>query len=300
MNSTKTLIVITGPTASGKSALAVRVAQRLQTEIISADSRQIFRRMPIATAVPTPEELAAVRHHFIETLEPEEYYSTSLFEAQALTAIEGVFREKDYCVACGGSMMYVDALCHGIDDMPDVPDNIRERLAQEWREYGDAPMRLRLLGHDPEHYSRVDLSNMKRVIHALEICLASGKPYSSFLTGEKRERPFRILMFVLLPDRETLFSRINSRVDRMVAEGLEEEARRLYPLRGINSVNTLGLKEMFLYLDGIYTMDEAVARIKKNTRVFAKKQEGWLRRYPDAVTIDPSKGDPLEIIMQNF
>lgn len=280
------LIVITGPTASGKSALAVEVAGRLDTEVISADSRQVFRGIPVATAVPTAEERKGVRHHLLEILPLEAYYSASLFEEDALRILEGLFMDKGYAVMCGGSMMYVDALCNGIDDIPTVPDSIRFPLMERWKAFGDAWLLEELGRLDPAHRDRVDQKNMKRVFHAVEVCLTAGRPYSSLLTGRRRERPFDILKICLDGPREKLFERINRRVDMMVESGLEEEARRVYPYRCLNSLNTVGLKEMFAWFDGEMTKGEAVARIQKNTRVYAKKQLTWYKRESNLTRLD--------------
>ena len=284
----KTLIVITGPTASGKSALAVDVAKRLGTEIISADSRQIFKGIPIVTAVPTEEERGGVRHHLLEMLELDEYYSASEFEEDALGILHEIFGDKDVAVVCGGSMMYVDALCNGIDELPTVPGDIRRELTEEWEREGDEWLLSELSRVDPVHFERVDRKNMKRVFHAVEICRTAGRAYSSLLTGERRERPFRIIKVCLEGDREKLFGRINRRVEMMMDAGLEEEARSVEGRRGLNSLNTVGLKEMFAWFDGKMTKEEAVARIQKNTRVYAKKQITWHKRDSGMVRLDLS------------
>lgn len=283
------LIVITGPTASGKSALAVDVAQRLGTEIVSADSRQIYRGIPIVTAMPTPEQRAAVPHHLIDMLPLDAYYSAARFEEDALAIIRRLIAEKGTAVACGGSMMYVDALCHGIDELPTVPDEIRSALQTMRRIKGDEWLleRLRLL--DPEYYEAVDRKNMKRVFHAVEIILASGKTYTLLRTGQRHEREFDIIKIMLDAPRDVLFDRINRRVDRMVADGLEEEARSVYHLRHLNSLNTVGLKEMFAWFDGTMDRHTAIERIKKNTRVYAKKQLTWRKRENDWLRVDISE-----------
>jgi len=297
----KTMIVITGPTASGKSALAVDIARRLGTEVISADSRQIYRDIPIVTAAPTEQEMQGIRHHLIGILPLDAYFSASMFEEKALEIASDVWHTNDYVVVCGGSMMYVDALCNGIDPLPTVPEDIRGGLMSEWKSKGDEWLLAELQRLDPVHYSRVDRRNMKRVFHAVEVSVASGVPYSSLLTGKKTVRPFRIVKVLLEADREVLFSRINARVLDMVANGLEEEARRVYSLRALNSLNTVGLKEMFAWFDGVMGFDEAVARIQKNTRVYAKKQITWYRNDTDAIRFDISDsgltGKVLECIM---
>lgn len=281
-----TLIVITGPTASGKSALAIETAQRLGTEIISADSRQIYTGIPIVTAMPSPEELDAVPHHLINMLPLDAYYSASMYEEEAMKIAMRILEEKGAAVVCGGSMMYVDALCNGIDELPTVPDEIRFGLEAELREKGEEWLREELRSLDPEYYSRVDLHNTKRVFHAVEIIRTAHKPYSELRTGEKRRRPFRILKYMLTPERPVLFERINNRVDAMVRAGLEEEARAVYPLRHLNSLNTVGLKEMFAWFDGTMDRTTAIERIKKNTRVYAKKQLTWWARDKEIIPLD--------------
>ena len=284
------LIVITGPTASGKSALAVEVARRLDTEIISSDSRQIYHGIPIVTATPTIEEMGGVCHHLIDILPLDAYYSASEFEQDALRISSHLFESRGVAVVCGGSMMYVDALCNGIDDIPTVPDDIRRSLMDEWNDRGDEWLLSQLQSLDPVHYERVDKRNMKRVFHAVEISVTANKPYSSLITGMKKERDFEVLKICLDGEREKLFERINSRVLRMMDAGLEEEARRVYPMRRLNSLNTVGLKEMFAWFDGIFTKDEAIARIQKNTRVYAKKQLTWYKRDSDMTRLDFNEG----------
>ena len=279
------MYVITGPTASGKSALAVDLARRLGTEIISADSRQIYQGIPIVTAMPTPEERAAVKHHLIDMLPLDAYYSASQFEEDALRIAEDVMNRTGSVVVCGGSMMYVDALCHGIDELPTVPDSIRKGLMEEHAEKGDAWLLDQLLDLDPEYYGKVDKKNIKRVFHAVEIIRAAGKTYTELRTGERRSRPFEIKKYMIDMPREMLFSRINRRVDAMVADGLEEEARRVYPQRALNSLNTVGLKEMFAMFEGSMPRDVAIERIKKNTRVYAKKQLTWWARDREIIPL---------------
>lgn len=280
------MIVITGPTASGKSALAIEVAKRLGTEIISADSRQIYHGIPIVTAMPSAEELAAVPHHLIDMLPLDAYYSASQFEEDALALARRIMAEKGSVVVCGGSMLYIDALCHGIDELPTVPDDIRIGLMHEVEEKGQEWLTEELRRLDPEYYAQVDLRNGKRVLHAVEIIRAAGHPYSSLRTGHRRSRDFRVRKYMLNGPREALFGRINSRVEAMFAAGLEEEARRVYPMRGLNSLNTVGLKEMFAYFDGDMTLEQAKARIQKNTRVYAKKQLTWWARDPEITSLD--------------
>ena len=289
MRKDKTLIVLTGPTASGKSALALDIAERYGCDIISADSRQIFKGIPIVTAVPTEAERRGIRHHLIEMLPLTSYYSAAEFEQDALRLIEEQFRKSDHAVVCGGSMMYIDALCNGIDNLPTVPEEFRNALKREHAEAGDEWLLQRLKSLDPEYYDKVDRNNMRRVFHAVEISLLTGQPYSGFLTGSRVERDFRIRKYYIDMPREELFDRINRRVDMMVESGLEEEARRVYPQRHLNSLNTVGLKEMFAYFDGLMEREEAIERIKKNTRVYAKKQLTWLKKDPDVIAITPNQ-----------
>ncbi|MDE6022875.1 MAG: tRNA (adenosine(37)-N6)-dimethylallyltransferase MiaA [Muribaculaceae bacterium] len=274
----KKLIVVTGPTASGKTDLAVRLALEHNTEIISADSRQIFRGIPIVTAIPDLAQRMGVIHHLMEMLPLDAYYSAAMFEEDALRIAYEIWKKRDVVVVCGGSMMYVDALLYGIDELPTVPDSIRLPLTEEWKSKGDDWLRDRLKALDPEYYQKVDLANMKRVFHAVEICLSAGVSYTSLRTGKRKSRDFEIEKIVIDLPREQLFDRINQRVLRMVDAGLEEEARRVYPLRHLNSLNTVGLKEMFAFFDGKMDFETALARIQKNTRVYAKKQLTWLNR----------------------
>ena len=269
---------MTGPTASGKTDLAIKLALEHDTEIISADSRQIYKGIPIVTAVPDLSQRAGVTHHLMEALPLDAYYSAAMFEEDALKIARSIWQRRDVAVVCGGSMMYVDALVKGIDELPTVPDSIRLPLMEEWRANGDDWLRDRLKALDPEYYAIVDRANMKRVFHAVEICLAADTTYTSLRTGKKKDRDFEIEKIVIDMPREQLFDRINRRVLSMVDRGLEEEAHRVYPLRHLNSLNTVGLKEMFAYFDGEMDRDTAIARIQKNTRVYAKKQLTWLKK----------------------
>lgn len=275
----KKVTVVTGPTASGKTSLAVKLAKEYGCDVISADSRQIYQGIPIVTAQPTEEEMEGVCHHLIGHLPLDSYYSASAFEQDALRLIEKQFETSDRAIVCGGSMMYVDALCNGIDYLPTIPEDFRNELKVKFEEEGEVWLTGMLKILDPDYYNTVDRRNLKRIFHAVEISLYSGKPYSSFLTGRKRRRPFEIEKITIDMPREELFSRINRRVDIMVENGLEDEAHSVYHLKGLNSLNTVGLKEMFAYFEGSMSRIEAIERIKKNTRVFAKKQQTWLKRY---------------------
>ena len=284
----KTLVVVTGPTGVGKTAVAIRLARALGTEIVSADSRQIFRDIPIGTAAPTAEEQAEVKHHFVGILGLEDYYSAAQFEADVLALLPALFEKSDYVVMCGGSMMYVDAVCKGIDELPTISDTVRRDVAERLECDGADAMREELKRLDPVYYNQVDLNNMKRVAHAVEICLEAGRPYSELRTNSVKERPFRIVKIGLNLPREQLFDRINRRVLKMVDEGLVDEVRRVYPLRRLNSLNTVGYKELFAWLDGTMDYDTAVARIQKNTRVYAKKQLTWYAKDPDIRWMEPT------------
>lgn len=284
----KTLIVITGPTGIGKTSVAISVAKRLGCEIINADSRQIYRGIPIGTAAPTAEEQAQVKHHFVAFKNLDERYSAAQFEADALQLLPSFWDKGDYAVMCGGSMMYVDAVCKGIDSVPDITDEVRAEAKRQFEQYGLALLLQELEQADPAYFAIVDKKNPKRVIHALEVCRQTGRTYTSFRTGKKKERPFRIIKIGLNMERAALFSRINSRVDAMMEAGFEQEAKSVYHLRHYNSLNTVGFKEMFAYFDGKMDYITARERMKKNTRVYAKKQLTWYAKDPDIQWIHPS------------
>lgn len=290
----KTLIVITGPTASGKTSVAVELAKKLGCDVISADSRQIFRQIPIGTAAPTPEEMQGVTHHFVACKNLDEYYSAAAFETDVLALLPRLWQSTDYVIMCGGSMMYVDAVVNGIDDLPDISPEIRQQAAAIYNDGGIDAIRAELLRLDPDYYNQVDLNNHKRLVHAVEICLEAGVPYSKLRTGRRKTRDFRILKFAIDIDRPELFDRINRRVDLMIEHGLEEEARRVYPLRHLNSLNTVGYKEMFAMFDGLMDRQTAIARLQKNTRVYAKKQLTWLKRDPSVIYVSqPGAADKI-------
>ena len=285
----KTLIVVTGPTGSGKTDLAIDIAESLDTEIVSADSRQIFRGIPIGTAVPDSTQLARVKHHFIETLNLDEYYSAAMYEEQALEVLDNIWHTRDYAVMCGGSMMYIDAVTNGIDPLPTIRPDIRERALGIYESGGIEAIRATLSNLDPDYLATCDINNHRRLIHAVEISLQAGVPYSSLRSGAKKERPFRIIKMAIDHPREVLFDRINRRVDTMISAGLEAEAARVYPLRHLNSLNTVGYKELFAVIDGTMTRDIAIPRIAKNTRVYAKKQLLWLSKDPTVIMLDPQR-----------
>ncbi|MDX9880966.1 MAG: tRNA (adenosine(37)-N6)-dimethylallyltransferase MiaA [Prolixibacteraceae bacterium] len=285
----KTLIVVVGPTGIGKSAISLKLAQYLNTDIISADSRQIYRELSIGTAVPPEKDLNTVTHHFIQTISVNDYYNASMFETDVLKKLEQLFPSKNPVILTGGSMFYVDAVCNGIDDFPTVDQEIRSQLIEEFAQNGLEAIRLQLKQLDPIYYGKVDLKNPKRILHALEICLMTGKPYSSLRSGTLKERPFRIVKIGLNMERENLYKRINERVLQMVAQGLFEEARSVYHLKHLNPLNTVGYKEIFAYFDGTITRDEAIEQIQNNSRKYARKQLTWFRRDPTINWFEPQQ-----------
>lgn len=296
-----TLIVITGPTGIGKSDVAIRLAKSLHTEIISADSRQIFAGIPVTTAAPTADQLKSVPHHLVGCLPLDAYYSASCFEQDAMTLIPEIFNRCNHnAIVCGGSMMYIDALCNGLDDIPVISPKVRAQVMSLRDEHGDEGIIRMLTALDPEYTEIVDKKNIKRVMHALEICLQTGRSFTSMRLRKRRKRPFKILKFLLTAPREVLFSRINSRTYKMMDAGILEEVKSVAHLRHLNSLNTVGFKEMFRYLDGEWTLEEAIARLQKNTRVYAKKQLTWYARDPEIRTIDVTTTDPVEVILSTI
>ena len=272
------LIVITGPTGVGKTDYAISMAQQLGCEIINADSRQIYRDIPIGTAAPTPEQCAAVPHHLVAFKDLHETYNASQFEADVLQLLPQLWQRCDTAIMCGGSMMYIDAVCHGIDLLPDITEQVRNDVLNKYHTEGLDSLLDELSRLDPDYYAQVDRKNPRRVLHAVEICRQAGVPYSSLRHGQPKQRPFHIDKIALNMDRAALFDRINRRVDKMMACGLLDEARAVYPLRHLNALNTVGYKELFAYFDGKMDLHTATERIKKNTRVYAKKQLTWLAR----------------------
>ena len=277
----KTLVVLLGPTGVGKTALSLALAERLGSPILSADSRQLYSEIPIGPAAPTKEDQQRVKHYFIGTHQLTDYYSAAQYEMDVMNLTEELFKTHETLLLTGGSMMYIDAVCKGIDDIPTVDDITRRTLLNRYETEGLEPLvsELRLL--DPEYYNIVDLKNPKRVIHALEICYMTGRTYTSFRTQTTKVRPFRIIKIGLQRDREELYERINCRVDQMVKDGLVAEARRVYPYRHLNSLNTVGYKELFAHFDGACTLEFAIEKIKQNSRIYSRKQTTWYRRDKD-------------------
>jgi tRNA dimethylallyltransferase len=270
-----TLIVLLGPTGVGKTDVSIEIARHFGCDIISADSRQFFGEMKIGTAIPSEKQLAEIKHHFIGFLSVKEYYSSSLFERDVIRILPDLFKIKPVALLTGGSGMYIDAVCEGIDDIPDVDPEIRDKFIRKYKDEGIEGLRIALKLLDPVHYEKVDLKNPQRIIRALEICESAGRPYSAFLTKQKHKRDFWIIKIGLAWPREELFRRISLRVDQMIANGLEEEARSLYPLRNFNALNSVGYKEFFDFFDGKITKEKTIELIKRNTRRYAKRQITW-------------------------
>ena len=287
-----TLVVITGPTAVGKTALTMQLAQHYGVPVINADSRQIYRELKIGTAAPTAEQQQLVKHYFVGTKSIDDYYNASMYEQEVQELLDA--ERSTFHVLSGGSMMYIDAVCNGIDDIPTVRDDIREEMKRRYAEEGLEALCEDLRRLDPEHYAIVDRQNHRRVIHALEICYQTGRTYTSFRTQQKKERPFRIVKIGLNRDREELYNRINQRVDQMMEDGLLDEVKSLISKRNTNALNTVGYKELFDYLDGRWSLDEAVERIKGNTRRYARKQLTWYKRDADMRWFHP---DNIEEIL---
>ena len=276
-----TLVVVLGPTSVGKTEASLRIAEHLGVPIINADSRQIFAELPIGTAAPTHEQQLRVRHYFVGTHQLTDYYSASVYESEVMALLGQLFQTSHVALLSGGSMMYIDAVCNGIDEIPTVDDTTRALMKQRLETEGLPALVNELKEMDPEHYEIVDRNNPRRVIHALEICHMTGKTYTSFRTNIKKQRPFNILKIGLNRDRSELYGRINRRVLEMMDQGLEEEARKCYPLKGLNSLNTVGYKELFDYFDQAISKEEAIRRIQSNTRRYMRKQLTWFKRDPD-------------------
>ena len=288
-----TLVVITGPTAVGKTALCIKLAKHYGIPIINADSRQIYRELRIGTASPSDEQLREVKHYFVGSIGIDDYYNASLYEQDVLRVLDEQFCHSPIQLLTGGSMMYIDAVCNGIDDIPTIRDDIRNEMKRRYAEEGLESLCADLQRLDPEHYAVVDRKNYRRVIHALEICYQTGQTYTSFRKQERKQRPFRIVKIGLNRERDELYQRINSRVDQMMTDGLLDEARSLYDKRSNNALNTVGYKEMFAYLDSTWTLDEAIERMKGNTRRYARKQLTWFRRDTEMQWFHPKQQEDI-------
>lgn len=289
----KALVVLTGSTGVGKTELSLSLAEFLHSPVINADSRQLYAELEIGTAAPTPEQRQRVEHRFVGTLRLTDYYSAAQYESDVLQALDSLFAHQDYALLSGGSMMYIDAVCKGIDDIPTVDAETRSLMLARYQAEGLDTLadELRLL--DPTYYNEADIRNPKRVIHALEICYMTGKPYSSFRTHQTKKRPFHIIKIGLQREREELYRRIGDRVEQMVENGLIDEALRVKDYRQTNALNTVGYKEIFRYLDGEWTLDFAKEKIKQNTRIYSRKQMTWLRRDPDITWFHPGQAEDI-------
>lgn len=288
-----TLIVVTGPTAVGKTALTIEIAKHYGIPIINADSRQIYQELKIGTASPTAEQMQQVKHYFVGTKSITDYYNASMYEQEVVQLLEKLFVDSPVQLLSGGSMMYIDAVCNGIDDIPTVRDDIRNEMKRRYQEEGLEALCEDLRRLDPEHYEVVDRQNHRRVIHALEICYQTGKTYTSFRTQQRKARPFRIVKIGLNRDRQELYDRINQRVDTMMSEGLLDEVRSVSAYRSTNALNTVGYKELFDYIDGRWPLEEAVERIKGNTRRYARKQLTWYKRDEQVTWFHPDQQDKI-------
>ena len=292
------LIVVTGPTAVGKTALTIELARHYGIPVINADSRQIFRELRIGTASPTEEQLRQARHYFVGTKSISDYYNASMYEQEVMELLK--VSPTPINLLSGGSMMYIDAVCNGIDDIPTIRDDIRQEMKRRYETEGLDALCDDLQRLDPEHYKIVDRQNYRRVIHALEICYQTGRTYTSYRTQQKKPRPFRIVKIGLNREREQLYKRINARVDEMMAEGLLDEVKTLLPYRQLNALNTVGYKEMFDYLDGRWPLEEAVERIKGNTRRYARKQLTWYKRDPEIRWFNPEEQQEIMAYISQF
>lgn len=296
-----TLIVLIGPTGVGKTELSLKIAEHCHTEIISSDSRQLYADLKIGTAAPTPEQLKRVPHHFVGTLQLTDYYSAARYEEEVMEKLKELFQTHSSVVMTGGSMMYIDAVCKGIDDIPTIDSDTRELMLKRYEKEGLEALCAELKLLDPEYYAQVDVKNPKRVIHALEICYMTGKTYTSFRTRSQKKRPFNILKIGLRREREELYERINRRVDLMMEEGLLEEAKRVYPYRSLNSLNTVGYKELFKFLDGEWELPFAIEKVKQNSRIYSRKQMTWFKRDSEIAWFHPDQEtEIMEYISQHL
>lgn len=293
MNDKKTLIVLIGPTGVGKTDLSIKIAEKYGSPIISADSRQLYSDLKIGTAAPTEEYLKRVKHYFVGTLKLTDYYSAAQYESEVISLLEELFKTNDTILLTGGSMMYIDAICKGIDDIPTVDNETRQMMMEKYEKEGLERLCAELKLLDPEYYSIVDLKNPKRVIHALEICYMTGKTYTSFRTGNRKQRPFDIIKIGLCRDREELYDRINKRVDIMINDGLVNEVKSVYQYKDLNSLNTVGYKEIIQYLEGNCTLEFAIEKIKQNSRIYSRKQMTWFKRDNEIIWFHPDREDEI-------
>jgi tRNA dimethylallyltransferase len=284
----KYLIVIAGPTGIGKTDLSIEIAKKYNADILSCDSRQFFKEMSIGTAVPTKKELEEVKHHFIQNISIEQEYSVGKFEIDALKKINEIHKTNEVVVMVGGSGLYIDAVCRGLDHFPDVPNILRDELNLKYEKQGIEVLKKQLDALDPEYYKEVDQANPHRIIRALEICIHTGKTFTSFRKQQQKARPFKTIKLILTRDREELYDRINKRVDFMMAQGLVEEAQNLYKQKENNALQTVGYKELFAYFDGEWDLETAILEVKKNTRRYAKRQMTWFRRDSNSIFFNPS------------
>jgi tRNA dimethylallyltransferase len=297
----KTLVVILGPTAVGKTSVSIKLAEKLNTEIISADSRQFYNELKIGTCIPSEEELKSVKHHFIGHLSINDYYNVSRFETDVLNCLNLKFKMQNlkFVLMVGGSGLYINAVCNGIDDLPDPDEQIRLHLKDIYKNKGIESLQIQLKKLDPVYYNEVDIANPNRLIRALEVCIQTGRKYSELRTQNPKPRDFRIIKIGLQRDINELYNIINNRVDRMIADGLVNEARNLLPCRNLNALNTVGYKELFLYFDGILTLTEAITKIKTNTRHYAKRQLTWFRKDKSTTWFHPSETNKILDFVKN-
>lgn len=299
MNKKNTLIVLIGPTGVGKTDLSINIAEKYNSPIISADSRQLYSELKIGTAAPSEEYLKRIKHYFVGTLKLTDYYSAAQYESDVMKLLDELFKTHDTILLTGGSMMYIDAICKGIDDIPTVDNETREMMMEKYENEGLEKLCAELKLLDPEYYSIVDLKNPKRVIHALEICYMTGKTYTSFRTGNKKQRPFNIIKIGLCRDRNELYERINKRVDIMINDGLIDEVKSVYQYKNLNSLNTVGYKEIIQYLDGNWTLEFAIDKIKQNSRIYSKKQMTWFKRDSEINWFHPDSENEIFRFIEN-
>ena len=296
----KKLIVILGPTGVGKTSLCLHIAKEYNVPVINADSRQMFKELPIGTAAPTTKEQEQAKHYFVGNLTVDKYYNASMFENDVLSLLDILFKQQDIALMSGGSMMYIDAVCNGIDDIPTVDTQIRQRLKERYEQEGLESIIQELRQLDPEYYNIVDKKNHNHLIHAREICLSTGKAYSSFRHNVRKTRPFQIIQIGLTHNREELYSRIDQRVDEMISNGLLKEAANMYPQRNLNALNTVGYKELFDYIDGKTDLQEAIFKIKSNTHEYCRKQLTWFKRDPEIKWFTPENVEEIINYINSF